>query len=634
MKKIGTRYKISQKDHDFFDVACQKVDKIALVTEGGGQRGVFTAGVLDAFLQADFNPFELLIGTSAGSLNLASYICGRQGHAYKMIAEATRQPEFFKLSKYLLSGQGLDLEWLVNNAEHVNPLDWKHGAQQLKNKELIAVATNAKDLSAEYFNLSVKNWKGPLAASCAIPGLHKNPVIFDETRWLDGGVADPIPVEEAYRRGYRHIVVIRTLPSDFEEHHPVIESLLKHSPNKKMVELSAILHTHEENYQRTQAFLNSPPEDLHIYEIFPNHSLKSNAIGSTKKQLDRDYHQGLALGKLFVQTMAKKLQIDFTPFTHFPIKTTERYLALPTTEESVWDKRVNKSIEGVKGVSLTWINVNPHQHKDIVVVVQGRDESSWKYREVIEELAHYFNVFTYDHRGQGESGRMTDLHELGHVDHFQDYVDDLALFMEEVVNPNLQGRCFILAHSMGATVTTHYLHQAEHKVDACVLTSPMFAIKLPKAVGGIKKSTIKMSSKLQKKPHFALTHHAFVKNQFVGNNRTTSRVRFETYSQVLTTLPQLRLAGASSKWITESMAAALKCASYASKISCPILIFQAGSDSIVSNDAQDVFNEHCRSARITHISNAQHDILIESDRYREAALKSIFNFFLDSHQYY
>ncbi len=46
----------------------QHVDKIALVTEGGGQRGIFTAGVLDAFLRADFNPFDLLIGTSAGSI--------------------------------------------------------------------------------------------------------------------------------------------------------------------------------------------------------------------------------------------------------------------------------------------------------------------------------------------------------------------------------------------------------------------------------------------------------------------------------------------------------------------------------------------------------------------------------------
>lgn len=42
----------------------------ALVAEGGGQRGIFTAGILDAWLENDFNPFQLLIGTSAGAQKL------------------------------------------------------------------------------------------------------------------------------------------------------------------------------------------------------------------------------------------------------------------------------------------------------------------------------------------------------------------------------------------------------------------------------------------------------------------------------------------------------------------------------------------------------------------------------------
>lgn len=46
----------------------------ALVAEGGGQRGIFTAGILDAWLEHQFNPFKLLIGTSAGAQNLSSYI--------------------------------------------------------------------------------------------------------------------------------------------------------------------------------------------------------------------------------------------------------------------------------------------------------------------------------------------------------------------------------------------------------------------------------------------------------------------------------------------------------------------------------------------------------------------------------
>ncbi|MBC7922105.1 MAG: patatin-like phospholipase family protein, partial [Ferruginibacter sp.] len=44
-------------------------EKTALVVEGGGMRGVYPAGVLDAFLLAGFNPFDLYIGVSSGTPN-------------------------------------------------------------------------------------------------------------------------------------------------------------------------------------------------------------------------------------------------------------------------------------------------------------------------------------------------------------------------------------------------------------------------------------------------------------------------------------------------------------------------------------------------------------------------------------
>lgn len=87
------------------------ISDIALVTEGGGQRGIFTAGVLDAFLDHDFNPFSLLIGTSAGSLNLASYICEQKKHAYRVITEITTKKKFFSYTKLFSNRGGMDLDW-------------------------------------------------------------------------------------------------------------------------------------------------------------------------------------------------------------------------------------------------------------------------------------------------------------------------------------------------------------------------------------------------------------------------------------------------------------------------------------------------------------------------------------------
>ena len=54
--------------------AVEPQTKTALIAEGGGQRGIFTAGVLDAWLENNYDPFDLFIGTSAGSQNLTSYL--------------------------------------------------------------------------------------------------------------------------------------------------------------------------------------------------------------------------------------------------------------------------------------------------------------------------------------------------------------------------------------------------------------------------------------------------------------------------------------------------------------------------------------------------------------------------------
>ena len=76
--------------------------KMALVAEGGGQRGIFTAGVLDAWLDAHHDPFDILIGTSAGSQNLTSFVARQKGYAKRLIRGLTRHKRFFHVGRGLL----------------------------------------------------------------------------------------------------------------------------------------------------------------------------------------------------------------------------------------------------------------------------------------------------------------------------------------------------------------------------------------------------------------------------------------------------------------------------------------------------------------------------------------------------
>ena len=292
------------------------VDKVALVTEGGGQRGIFTAGVLDAFLEADFNPFSLLIGTSAGSLNLASYICGQNQHAYRVITEATTAQDFFDLFRFLRGGEGLNLDWLVEQTQTRLRLDWQKGHSNMQGRTVLACASHADTFETHYFDLDNEHWDMALKASCAIPMLHRKPVCNEHEPWFDGGVTAPIPVEEAYARGYRHIVVIRTVPIHVEYHHDWIGKFKGAFGKTKVADMIELLLEHEASYRQTQSFLNNPPDDVTIYEIFPPKPLQSSLLGSALLSLETDYQLGYQSGRYFLSTLGRRfshLQPNLSP---------------------------------------------------------------------------------------------------------------------------------------------------------------------------------------------------------------------------------------------------------------------------------------------------------------------------------
>lgn len=92
----------------------------ALVVEGGGMRGAFTSGVLDAFLQQRFNPFDLYVGVSSGSTNVANYLAGQQGRTLTFYIDHSLRPEFIDYKRFFKGGDLLDLKWMWEIGEQDN----------------------------------------------------------------------------------------------------------------------------------------------------------------------------------------------------------------------------------------------------------------------------------------------------------------------------------------------------------------------------------------------------------------------------------------------------------------------------------------------------------------------------------
>ncbi|WP_318445860.1 patatin-like phospholipase family protein [Photobacterium leiognathi] len=193
--------------------------KIALVVQGGGQRGIFTAGVLDSFLVHQFDPFAMYIGTSAGALNLSSYISRQYRFGYQFIQNYTTTDKFFSLYKYLSKQQPMNLDWALQVVSPSGelPLDFITAKKTLRHREAFACATRKDTLEDIYMPMYRDDWREVLRASCAIPVLYNLPVNLNDLEWVDGGVSAAVPVKEAWRRGADLVVVIRTEPLEHEQ---------------------------------------------------------------------------------------------------------------------------------------------------------------------------------------------------------------------------------------------------------------------------------------------------------------------------------------------------------------------------------------------------------------------------------
>lgn len=302
--------------------------KVALVCEGGGQRGIFTAGVLDEFMRAGFNPFDLFLGTSAGAQNLSAYLCNQRGYARRVISRYTTSREFFNPLRFVRGGNLIDLDWLIDSTASTTPLAMSHAEALFdQGKEFYMCACRSDDFTADYFSPTSDSWLNILKASSAIPGFYRNGVEIDGVNYLDGGISDAIPVREAAKRGADVIVVIRTVPSQIIYPARWLKKMENWLSEGSLQQLLIMAQHHQLSYSQIQHFIENPPDNLRIFEIHPPRPLLSNALGSRLPALNVDYKMGRLCGRYFLATVGKLL-VDKPPIKRYvPVVPVTRTLA-------------------------------------------------------------------------------------------------------------------------------------------------------------------------------------------------------------------------------------------------------------------------------------------------------------------
>jgi predicted patatin/cPLA2 family phospholipase len=189
--------------------------KTALVLEGGGMRGVYTTGVLDRFLDEGLF-FDYIIGVSAGASHAVSYIARQKGRARRVNVEYCRRADYLGPLCLIREGSLFGMDLLFKKIPFLlDPFDFERFTENVR--EYYAVATDLESAAPAY--LAPRGGDGLLSAlkaSCSLPFVSP-PVPIGGRRYLDGGVADSIPVRKALADGCDRLVVVLTQPKGFRK---------------------------------------------------------------------------------------------------------------------------------------------------------------------------------------------------------------------------------------------------------------------------------------------------------------------------------------------------------------------------------------------------------------------------------
>ena len=267
--------------------------KTALIIEGGGMRGVFSAGILDSFHEETFDPFDMYFGVSAGACNLSAYLAGQYGRNYRCYTDYMIRPEFFSLKKFLRGGHFMDLDWFWDFLDETDKLDTEKACSR-KNQDFFVTATDVNTGKPCYMKAVPSLLNDMLKGSSSVPLMYRNFINVMNLEITDGGVSDSIPAEEAVRRGAEKLMIIRSRPSGYIKK-SLIESKIIPQFFSRYPALRETLKNREKSYMKSLEFIKNPPEGIEIIQICPD-ELKTGRTTTSVKILQKDYSYGRQKG--------------------------------------------------------------------------------------------------------------------------------------------------------------------------------------------------------------------------------------------------------------------------------------------------------------------------------------------------
>ena len=275
--------------------ASETITPGCLVIEGGGWRGLYAAGVLDALMVSDIN-LQTAAGVSAGALCGMGYVCGQIGWAARFDLGFRNDPDYVGRGALRREHAIMGFRYLFNDLMRIYPMDKKRFLD--RKQELVAEATNLRTGKPVCFRKNeYHNIIGAIMASASVPYVSR-PIMLDGDPYLDGACSEKIMYDWAKDQGFEKIVVVRTRDNAFRQESKPLSAYARVLYHRYPAFMESLDHA-EERYNEICDSIQADEDAGRTFVIAPADPVDVKKFDDDLDKLGdlyfRGYNEGMAL---------------------------------------------------------------------------------------------------------------------------------------------------------------------------------------------------------------------------------------------------------------------------------------------------------------------------------------------------
>lgn len=272
---------------------------IGLVLEGGGMRGLYTAGVLDIFLDNNIE-VDGIVGVSAGVLFGVNYVSKQRGRTLRYNKAYARDPRYMGMQSLIKTGNIINKDFAYYELPFTLDI-FDEEAYERANIPFYATITNVETGKPEYIKLeNVFEQMELMRATSALPFVSKM-VELDGNKYLDGGLSDSIPVNKTMEFGYDKIIVVLTRVKEYRKTkaNPLLTKLVY----RKYPNLVRTILNRYKDYNASVEKIFDMESKKEIFVIRPSRLVDVKRIERNPNKLQEMYDLGVEDCKMCIEDL-------------------------------------------------------------------------------------------------------------------------------------------------------------------------------------------------------------------------------------------------------------------------------------------------------------------------------------------